>query len=113
MLYHLTIFSRIVSLTSTFALMSQLNIDDLNMDKSRFGLQNFIPYSNTKCMIALFTKQLGQQNLVNAYAVCPGIVNTAIFDDVPLLTKMIFQMSKFFTISPKEVIPSNAIFIVE
>lgn len=90
-------------MTSTFALMSQLDIDDLNMDRSRFGLQNMIPYSNTKCMEALFTKQLGKENGIHAYAVCPGIVDTSIHDDIPLLGRLVFRALKLFSISPEEV----------
>lgn len=71
-------------MTSSFLLMSQLNIDDLNMDTTKFGLSNYIPYSNT-------------------YAVCPGIVNTHIFDDVPLLIKLGVRTSTYFSTSPDEV----------
>lgn len=90
-------------MTSSFLLMSQLNIDDLNMDTTKFGFLNCIPYSNTKCMLALLTKELGKQSGINTYALCPGIVNTPIFDDAPLLVKLVVRTSMYFSTSPDEV----------
>lgn len=74
------------------------------MDNTPFGLQNVRPYSNTKCMIALFTKELGKQNGINAYTLCPGIVRTQIFDDTPMLIKFAMRTSMmYFATSPDEV----------
>ncbi|XP_037037132.1 retinol dehydrogenase 12-like isoform X2 [Bradysia coprophila] len=70
--------SRIVSTTSTFMLMQELDLDDINMEKSGFGLDNGLPYSNTKYCLALLTKELGKRSGVNSYAFCPGMVNTPI-----------------------------------
>jgi len=75
--------SRVVSMSSTMQLFSQLDLDDLNMDKSGFGLENGLPYANTKFCNALFTKELGKRvagTQIKTYALCPGIVNTTIYD---------------------------------
>lgn len=95
---------RIVSLTSTCMLASKLNIDDLNMDNTNFGFLNSLPYNNTKCMLALYTKELGKQLGVNAYAVCPAIVNTQIFNDCPWLFRLSIRMSRLFSFTPDEVV---------
>lgn len=59
-------------------LMQELDLDDINMEKSGFGLDNGLPYSNTKYCLALFNKELRKCNGVNSYAFCPGMVNTPI-----------------------------------
>ncbi len=84
--------------------MSQLNIADLNMDTTTFGFQNSIPYSNTKCMLALLTKELGKRNGINAYALCQGIVNTQIFEDTPFLTRLAMRTLLYLSTFPDEVI---------
>ncbi len=58
--------------------MQEFDIDDINMDKSGFGLENGLPYCNTKFCLALFTKELAKYSSVHSYAYCPGIVNTPI-----------------------------------
>lgn len=76
---HLTIFHyRIVSTASSFMLIAQLDIDDINMDKSGFGLENSLPYCNSKLCLALLTSELGRRCGLHAYALCPGLVNTPI-----------------------------------
>lgn len=92
-------------MSSSYLLISRLNIDDLNMDGIKFGLLNTIPYGNTKLMLAVLTKELAKQKGVNAYALCPGIVNTHIYDNAPLLLKLVkFVSLTFFSTSPSEVI---------
>lgn len=71
--------SRIVSMASSFMLMSQLDVNDINMDKSGFGLEKGLPYCNTKFCLALLTRELSRRRFkVHSYALCPGMVNTAI-----------------------------------
>ncbi len=84
--------------------MSQLNIADLNMDETRFGLQNFLPYSNTKCMIALHTKALAKQKGIKAYALCPGMVKTEMIDDSPSILRAVSLLLSYFTTFADEVI---------
>lgn len=75
-------------------LMSELDIDDLNMDRSGFGLMNALPYCNTKYCLALFTRELGMRCSVKAYAVDPGAVDTPIMHavDTPSYLKFLFRM---------------------
>lgn len=87
-------------------LMSQLDVDDLNMEKSGFGLENGLPYSNTKFCLALLTKELGRRCGVHAYALCPGMVNTPITTskDIAPGLKLFYDMSRStLSISPDEV----------
>lgn len=58
--------------------MSELDLDDLNMDKSGFGIGNSLPYCNTKFCLALFTRELARRTGLHAYALCPGMVDTPI-----------------------------------
>lgn len=56
-------------------------------------------------MLALLTKELGKQNGINTYALFPGIVDTQIFDDVPILIRLVIGLSMiYFSTSPNEVI---------
>ncbi len=75
-------------------LMSELDIDDLNMEKSGFGFTNALPYSNTKFCLALFTRELVMRCGVNAYALCPGAVDTPIMHsgDTPASLKLLFRL---------------------
>ncbi|CAL8122136.1 unnamed protein product [Orchesella dallaii] len=81
--------SRIVNLSSSSMLFSELNLDDLMMEKFKkptrlIGISR-LPYNNSKMAIALFTKELARRlkaTRVNAYAVCPGIAKTGVFRDV-------------------------------
>ncbi len=67
-----------VATTSSYLQLSELDLNDINMDKSGFGFQNCLPYCNTKYCVALFTRELGNRTGVHAYALCPGIVDTPI-----------------------------------
>src|ERR1700744_2269588 len=85
--------------------LSKLNIDDLNMDKSGFGFQNCYPYCNTKLMLALFTQQLGKENGINTYAVCPGLVHTPMHRNLPNVLDIVFRTSlPMFSSSADEVL---------
>ncbi len=84
--------------------MSHLNIADLNMDTTTFGFQNSLPYSNTKCMIALFTKELGKRKGIKAYALCTGIVKTDMVDRSPFVARFLSRVLTYFTTFPDEVI---------
>lgn len=59
-------------------LFAELDVDDLNMEKSGFGLENGLPYCNTKFCLALLTRELTRRCGVHTYALCPGMVNTPI-----------------------------------
>ncbi|XP_037037133.1 retinol dehydrogenase 11-like isoform X3 [Bradysia coprophila] len=69
---------RIVVTLSSYLLLSKLDLNDINMDKSGFGFKNSLPYCNTKYCLALFTRELGRRTKAHAYALCPGIVDTPI-----------------------------------
>lgn len=69
---------RVVSLVSSYLLLSEFDLNDINMDKSGLGWHNSLPYCNTKYCISLFTRELGRRTGVNSYALCPGIVDTPI-----------------------------------
>ncbi len=74
------------------------------MDTTRFGFLNFMPYSNTKCMLALFTKELGKRKGIKAYALCTGIVQTEMIDRAPLLVRLVSRALTYFSTLPDEVI---------
>lgn len=80
--------------------MAKLDIDDLNMDKSKFSIRNCLPYCNTKFCLALFMKELGNRNGINTYALCPGTVNTPILNAFP---KVLTPLWKPFSYTPNEV----------
>lgn len=85
--------------------MSDLDLDDINMDKSGFGFENMLPYCNTKFCLALFTRELARRTGLHAYAVCPGMVDTPI-NHLPNLSrtaKLGYRMANTYSISPDEV----------
>ncbi|KAJ6636427.1 Retinol dehydrogenase 12, partial [Pseudolycoriella hygida] len=89
------IHPRIVITTSSYLLMSELDLDDINMDKSGFGFENCLPYCNTKFCLALFTRELGRRTGINAYALCPGMVDTPInnLDNIGTGLKFFYRMA--------------------
>lgn len=79
------------------------------MDKIAFGFQNCIPYCNTKFMLALFTKNLEKENGINAYALCPGSLNTNIVKKIPLMMKLNVEVPRMFSATPEEVVIKNSL----
>lgn len=87
-------------------LLAELDIDDLNMDKSGFGLENGLPYCNTKFCLALLTRELARRSAVHTYAFCPGMVNTPITTskDIALGLKIVYgTMRSSFSSSADQV----------
>jgi len=97
--------SRVVSMSSSMQLLSHLDVDDLMMDKSGFGLENGLPYCNTKFCNALFTKELAKRVAgtgIKTYALCPGLVNTRIYETAEKTSQIIFSLlMKPFGVSPE------------
>ena len=65
-----------------------LNLDDLNMEKdTSLGFSNLRPYNNSKLCNMLFARELSKrlegQN-VNVYTLCPGLVDTGLFEGLPV-----------------------------
>lgn len=90
--------------------MEELDLDDLNMDKSGFGLENGLPYCNTKYCLALFTKELAKRSQVHTYAFCPGMVNSAITTskDVAPGLRLFYRLTmSTLSASPDQVITSQ------
>ncbi|CAL8087259.1 unnamed protein product [Orchesella dallaii] len=76
-------FKRIITVSSTACVMSNIDLSDLMMEKAQnLGLGNTMPYNNSKFANALFTKELAKRMEpfnVKAYSVCPGLAKTDIF----------------------------------
>lgn len=91
---------RIVTVASTALLVSNLDLDDIMMEKDKkpttsTGLTRK-PYNNSKLANALFTKELArrlQGSGVGAVALCPGIVKTDLFRDYRGFGKLIAKMT--------------------
>jgi len=72
---------RIVCVSSSIQLISNINMDDLALQNevTNFGFQNSLPYSNSKYANSLFAKELAKKlegTGVTTYSLCPGLVNT-------------------------------------
>lgn len=98
--------ARVVSMSSTIQLMSQLDVEDLNMEKSGYGFENSLPYANTKFCLALFTKELGRRlsgSDVHTYALCPGLKDTNINKNLPSVTDKLFGFFlKYWSFYPEQ-----------
>ncbi|ODN03818.1 Retinol dehydrogenase 11 [Orchesella cincta] len=74
---------RVVTVSSTACVMSNIDLSDLMMDKApNLGLANTMQYNNSKFANALFTKELAKRMEpfnVKAYSICPGLAKTDIF----------------------------------
>lgn len=73
---------RIITVSSTTSVMSNIDLNDLMMEKASLGLGNTMPYNNSKFANSLFNKALGkrlQGSRVKSYAVCPGLALSNIF----------------------------------
>lgn len=93
--FHFLFTYRIISTISSFMMMEQLDLDDINMVKSGFGLTNGLPYCNSKYCLSLFTKELAKRSPVHSYAFCPGVVNTNItVRDVALILRLIYRITR-------------------
>jgi NAD(P)-dependent dehydrogenase (short-subunit alcohol dehydrogenase family) len=79
--------SRIVTVSSSLYVFSDLKIDDLMMEKATsHGFGNLYPYCNSKLANLLFNKELGKKLAgtgVTSYALCPGLVDTNVFRTEP------------------------------
>lgn len=91
--------SRVINVSSTTMLFSNLKLDDLHMEKSRnataFTGVSRMPYNNSKMANALFSKELGRRldgSGVNVYAVCPGVVQTDVFRDAEGMDKFMTNL---------------------
>ncbi|CAL8122098.1 unnamed protein product [Orchesella dallaii] len=101
--------SRIVNVSSSTMLVSNLKLDDLMMERvkepTRFLGISRLPYNNSKMANALFTKELARRlkgTGVNAYTVCPGIVNTNAFRDTSPTENLVVKISIALTGIPVE-----------
>jgi NAD(P)-dependent dehydrogenase (short-subunit alcohol dehydrogenase family) len=86
--------SRIITVSSTGAVMSKLKMDNLMLDNCSLGVGNSLPYMNSKMANILFTRELAKRlegSGVNTYAVCPGFVKTRIFRDFTPTFKFIYN----------------------
>lgn len=72
---------RVVTVSSTACVMSNLDLDDLMMNSAQnLGIGNTMPYNNSKFANALFTKELAKRyENITAFSVCPGLAQTQIF----------------------------------
>ncbi|CAL8122132.1 unnamed protein product [Orchesella dallaii] len=92
--------SRIVNVSSSTICVSNLKLDDLMMERFKGPTRSLgvsrLPYNNSKQATALFTKELAKRlegTGVNAYAVCPGIVNTNVFRDASPTEKLVTKIT--------------------
>jgi len=99
--------SRVVSVASFFYATSNLDMNDLMLEKtSYFGFGNIYPYGNSKLANMLFIKGLAKKiegRGIMAYAVCPGMTNTNVFRTQPGIKNFFTRMSiKFVGFSPEQ-----------
>jgi len=86
---------RIITVSSTAAVMSNLEVDNLMMADMGLGLGNTMPYNNSKFANALFSKELGKRlegTKVKTYAVCPGLARSNIFQHYSSGVKMLIDL---------------------
>jgi NAD(P)-dependent dehydrogenase (short-subunit alcohol dehydrogenase family) len=91
---------RIINLSSGIHYRAKLNINDLEGREIKFS--SFMAYANSKLCNLLFTNKLArivEQDNITVNAVHPGVVKTALFNDMNPLIKFLL---KFVYISPGE-----------
>ncbi|CAG7835298.1 unnamed protein product [Allacma fusca] len=93
--------SRIVSVASTFHETAKLRSGDLNMEKKVYKgpLNLFGAYMNSKRCVMLFSKELGKRlegTQVRTYSLCPGLVDTGLFNDFSLSAKAVTKFMHVF-----------------
>ncbi|CAG7823046.1 unnamed protein product [Allacma fusca] len=91
--------SRIVCVASTFSLLQEFNVNDLNMENfKKFGV--YAPYANSKMANILFMRELarrlGENSNINCYAICPGMVNIERVEDQSFLRRFLFIFAKYW-----------------
>jgi len=90
--------SRVVTVSSTACVMSNLDLDNLMMENSGLGLGNTMPYNNSKFANALFTKELAKRQPIKAYSICPGLAKTEIFRHYSTGVKAVINALQIFAI---------------
>lgn len=98
--------AKVVTVSSTACVMSNLDLDDLMMDKAaNLGLGNTMPYNNSKFANALFTKELSKRSggMIKAYSICPGLAQTDIFRNYSTGCRMFLNAMSIFAIPIEKV----------
>lgn len=95
-------------MSSTNQLIADLDMEDIMLSKaSSLGFQNSLPYNNSKLANSLFIMELGKRLAgtdVNAYALCPGLVDTQVFRNFTPFRKFYTKLNMFFAgLTPEQV----------
>lgn len=100
--------ARIVFTSSMGHQFSDLNVDDLNLEKrGPFGPDNFGPYGNSKLANMLLARSLAKKlknDNVTTYALCPGHVHTELNRHLPPVKRFFTGIfDKLLATTPAEV----------
>ncbi|XP_044728448.1 retinol dehydrogenase 11-like [Chrysoperla carnea] len=96
--------SRIITISSVLHLMAKLNLrnlDEIAMHKLTHG----VVYGNSKLCTILMSKELARKlegTNVTTNTLHPGVISTEIWRNLPIYSKMVVLLTKFFYKTPKE-----------
>jgi len=89
--------SKVITVASTAAVMTNLDMSDLMMEKATgLGLGNTMPYNNSKFANILFSKELSKRfadSNVKSYCVCPGLARTQVFRHYSRIPKLMMDLT--------------------
>jgi len=100
---------RVVVVASTNQLQAELDLDDLMLKRelTSLGYMNTLPYNNSKLANSMFAKELGKRlegTGVTSYSLCPGLVNTKLFDTLTTFQKFANSVNMTFVgLTPEQV----------